>query len=60
MRNATVARTLTGTIPDAKLELVANNGHVLWLGAPHQAAKHVGMLVAAQPFEPLYIEVSIV
>jgi pimeloyl-ACP methyl ester carboxylesterase len=45
--NATVGRTLTETIPNAKLELVANSGHVPWLDAPHQAAKHVRTFSAA-------------
>ena len=45
--DAAVGRTLTESLPNAKLELVANSGHVPWLDAPQQAAEHVRTFLAA-------------
>jgi pimeloyl-ACP methyl ester carboxylesterase len=44
---ATVARGLVEIIPDARLELVAQSGHLPWLDAPERAAAHVRSFLTA-------------
>jgi pimeloyl-ACP methyl ester carboxylesterase len=45
--NASVARALVATLPNARLELVLGGGHLPWLDAPDRAAAHVRGALAA-------------